>query len=647
MASTRRLAAIFAADVAGYSRLMGTDEEGTLERLKALRRQLIDPKIAERHGRIVKTTGDGLLAEFPSVVDAVRCAAEVQRGMLDREPGLPDERRIRLRIGINLGDVIAEGDDIFGDGVNVAARLEALAQPGGICVSAMVRDQVRGKLPYPFEDMGEQSFKNIALLVRVYALRPEAIAELPATGLPPVMPRRRATDRVAIAAAIGAAALLVAGSAWWVWPATKPAAPPAVAAATSIAAPLAAPRLSIVVLPFANLSSDPDQQYIADGITDDLTTDLSRIANSFVISRNTAFAYRNKPADTRQIGHDLGVRYALEGSVRRSGNKVRVNAQLIDAESDAHLWAEQFDGDMGDLFAWQNEIASRIAIALNVELSRTEASRPSEDPDALDYMLRGRAAYWKGNSRDQNAETLRLYERALALDPRAVEAQSQVANILAVRAGQGWSDTPAADFQRAEELIGQALAASPRDWLAHYAKGALLRWQGRCEEAIFELETALELNPNWLNSLDQLAWCKLMTGSIDAAIPLEEQALRLSPRDPAIGNFYGRFGLARLLQLRIDEAIVYFERARSASPVNPLRRAELAAAYGLKGESERAAAELAEARRLVSDDRCSSIARVRAAGTIGGPGYWGVPKVRALFEATYFAGLRKAGMAEE
>ena len=476
MSPTRRLAAILAADVAGYSRLIEADEEGTLGRLKTLRAEAIDPKIAGHRGRIVKTTGDGLLVEFGSVVDAVRCAAEVQRGMLDRKPDLSDEQRIRLRIGINLGDVIAEGDDIFGDGVNVAARLEALAQPGGICVSAMVRDQVRGKLLYPFEDMGEHSFKNIALLVRVYALRP--IAELPATGLPPVMPRRRATDRVAIAAAIGAAALLVAGSAWWVWPATKPAAPPAVAAATSIAAPLAAPRLSIVVLPFANLSSDPDQQYIADGITDDLTTDLSRIANSFVISRNTAFAYRNKPADTRQIGHDLGVRYALEGSVRRSGNKVRVNAQLIDAESDAHLWAEQFDGDMGDLFALQNEIASRIAIALNVELSRTEASRPSEDPDALDYMLRGRAAYWKGNSRDQNAETLRLYERALALDPRAVEAQSQVANILAVRAGQGWSDTPAADFQRAEELIGQALAASPRDWLAHYAKGALLRWQG-------------------------------------------------------------------------------------------------------------------------------------------------------------------------
>jgi len=646
MASTRRLAAILAADVAGYSRLMGVDEEGTLERLRTHRRQLIDPKIAEHRGRIVKTTGDGLPVEFPSVVDAVRCAAEVQRGVLDREPDLPDERRIRWRIGINLGDVIAEDGDIFGDGVNVAARLEALAEPGGICVSGTVRDHIRGKLPYPLEDRGEQSIKNIALPVRVYALRPETIAELPAMGLPVAVSYRRSATRLAIAAGM-AAVLAISVGAWWLWPATKPASTPAVADATSMAQPLTAPRLSIVVLPFANLSSDPEQQYFADGITEDVTTDLSRIADSFVISRNTAFTYRNKPVDTKQIGRELGVRYVLEGSVRRSGNKVRVNAQLIDAETDAHLWAEQFDGDIGDLFALQNEITSRIAITLNVELSRREAARPTDNPDALDYLLRARAQYWKGPNRDEVLRTLSLYEQALAFDPHSVEAQSQVANNLAVRAGQGWSNTPAADFQRAEKLIGEALAASPRDWLAHYAKGAVLRWQGRCEEAILELETAFELNPNWLNSLDQLAWCKLMTGSIDAAIPLEEQALRLSPHDPAIGNFYGRLGLAHLLQLRIDEAIVSFERGRSASPANPLRRAELAAAYGLKGESERAAAELAEARRLVSDDRFLSIARVKAAGTIGGPGYWGVPKVRALFEATYFAGLRKAGMPEE
>jgi TolB-like protein len=274
--------------------------------------------------------------------------------------------------------------------------------------------------------------------------------------------------------------------------------------------------LSIVVLPFTNLSNDPEQQYFADGITEDVTTDLSRIQNSFVISRNTAFTYRNKPVDTNQIGRELGVRYVLEGSVRRSSNKVRVSAQLIDAETDAHLWVDQFDSDISDLLALQNDITSRIAITLNVELSRREAAAPTNNPDALDYILRGRAAYWKTGlqSRDLFAETLGLYERALALDPRSVEAQSQVANMLAIRAGNGWTESPASDFRRAEELVEQALAASPRDYLAHYAKGSVLRFQGRCDQAIPDYERALESNPNWLNSLDFLAACKMMTGSM-------------------------------------------------------------------------------------------------------------------------------------
>jgi TolB-like protein len=292
------------------------------------------------------------------------------------------------------------------------------------------------------------------------------------------------------------------------------------------------------VLPFANLNNDPEQQYFADAVTEDLTTNLSRIRHSFVISRNTAFTYRNKQVDTKQIGRELGVRYLLEGSVRQSGSKIRVNAQLIDAETDAHLWAEQFDGVISDLLALQTEITSRIAIALNVELTSREAVRPADNPDALDYILRARAAYWKPNSREKFAETTRLYEQALALDPHSVEAQSQLANMLAVRGGNRWSDSPAADFRRAEELVGQALAAAPRDWLAHYAKGALHRWQGRCDEAIPEHEMAAALNPNWLNSLDQLAWCKLFTGAIAEVIPLEEQIIRLSPRDPYIYNFY-------------------------------------------------------------------------------------------------------------
>ena len=640
MASTRRLAAILAADVAGYSRLMGVDEEGTHERLKAHRRQLVDPKISEHKGRIVKTTGDGLLVEFASVVDAVRCAAEVQRGMLDREPEATDERQIRFRIGVNLGDIIAEGGDIFGDGVNVAARLEALAEPGGICVSRTVRDHIRDKLPYPFEDLGEQSVKNIARPVRVYALRPEAVADLSAAGVPPEAPRRRRMRLVGMATA-AAAAIVLSVAAWSLWPATRPSStPPAAvaAAATSISQPLVAPRLSIVVLPFANLNNDPDQQYLADGITEDLTTNLSRISSSFVISRNTAFISRNKPVDAKQIGRELGVRYVLEGSVRRSGNQVRVNTQLIDAETDARLWAERFDSDTGNLFTLQNEITSRIAVALNIELTSREAARPTEHPDALDYILRGRAAYWKPNSLAKWEETVSLFERALTLDPQSVEAQSWLATSLAIRVASGSTYSATLETQRAEELVGKALAASPRNWVAHYAKATLRLVQHRCEEVIPEYEIVLALNPYWMNTLVFLGSCKLLTGSIEEVIPLCEQAIRLSPRDPFIWIPFILIGQVHLLQSRTDEAIAWFERARSVLPRNPELHALLSSAYALKGETERAAAELEEAQR---EGYYSNIAHLKVRQDFG------VPKVRALFETTYFAGLRKAGMPEE
>jgi len=599
MASTRRLAAILAADMAGYSRLMGVDEEGTHERLKAHFGQFVEPKIAEHRGRTVKNTGDGLLAEFSSVVDAVRCAVEIQRGMKDREPDVPEERRIKFRIGVNLGDVIVEEHDIFGDGVNVAARLEALAEPGGICISRMVRDQIRDKLHYPFEDMGEQSAKNIARQIRVYALRPEAIADLPA----PIAP------------------------------------PPA----TSISQPAVAPRLSIVVLPFTNLSDDREQQYFADGITEDLTTDLSRLENMFVISRNTAFTYRDKLIDTKQIGRELGVRYVLEGSVRRSGNQLRVNAQLIDAGTDAHLWADRFDYDAGDLFVLQNEITSRIANALGVELITTEAARPTEHLTAFDYILRGRAARLKPNSRNASTEAIGLFEQALALDPQSEDAQTRLAGSLVSRVMNGLTDIAGEDLIRAEGLVDQALAASPRSALAHFVRGELLRAHGRYEEAIPEYETALALNRNLLAALVGLAWCKLFAGSLAEVIPLAEQAIQLSPRDRGIGHSYYLIGTVYLLQSDLDEAIAWFEKARSAIPTTPFPRSRLAAAYALRGETERAAAELAEARRLDGGDLFSSITRLKAF-----PGAWqGVPKIRALYEPTYFAGLRKAGMPEE
>jgi TolB-like protein/class 3 adenylate cyclase/Flp pilus assembly protein TadD len=644
MASVRRLTAILAADVAGYSRLMGADEEGTHERLKAHLRELVEPKIKEHRGHTVKNTGDGLLAEFPSVVEAVRCAAEIQRGMAERNSETAEDRRITFRVGVNLGDVIVEQDDIYGDGVNVAARLEALAEPGGICISRVVRDQIRDKLPYPFEDKGEQSVKNIARSVRVFALRPETVAELPVTRTPvPASRRGRIAPRTATMAA-AAAVLAIAVIAWSLWPATRsPPSPPEMAvtpATLAISPPPTAPRLSIIVLPFANLSSDPDQQYFADGITDDLTTDLSRISHMFVISRNTAFTYRNKPADAKQIGRELAVRYVLEGSVRRAGNQVRVNAQLIDAETDAHLWAERFDASLGDLFTLQNEITGRIANTLSVELVRAEAARPTEHPDALDYILRGRAASNKSPARDNYAEAVGLYERALALDPQSAEVQSRLAIALAARVLNGLTNSAAADIRRADELSGQALAASPRSALAHFAKGLVLRVQRQSGEAIPEFEAAILVSRNWTGALSNLGWCKLYTGAMDEAITLHEQAIRLSPRDPYIGTWYLSIGVVHLLQSRTDEAIVWLEKARSASPGLPNVHAALASAYALRGDTKRAADELSEARRLRGEGSFSSIARLQG-------GYWGVPKVRELYEATYFAGLRKAGMPEE
>jgi adenylate cyclase len=438
--------------------------------------------------------------------------------------------------------------------------------------------------------------------------------------------------------------LVIVVIAWWVWPANRSSStqPAAVAAATtSILQPLVTPRMSIVVLPFANLSNDREQQYFADGVTEDLTTDLSRIANSFVISRNTAFTYKDKPVNAKQIGGELGVRYVLEGSVQRSGKQVRITAQLIDAETDAHLWAERFDRDMSDLFALQNEITSRIAIALNFQMIGTEAARPIEHPDALDFIFRARATFLKPLSRDSYAEAIGLYERALTLDPGSIEAQSGLAGALGGRVLEAMTGSAAADIARAEDLADQALAASPRSPLAHFARGQVLRAQGRYKEAIPEYETAIAFNRNSVVAISALADCKLVAGPIEEVIPLQEQALRLSPRDPLISNMYNRIGVAHALQSRADQAIVWLEKARDANPARTGPHAQLASAYALKGEPERAAAELAEARRLVGDDRLSSIARLRAIGQ-----HWG-PEIRPLVEATYWAGLRKAGVPEE
>jgi TolB-like protein len=400
------------------------------------------------------------------------------------------------------------------------------------------------------------------------------------------------------------------------------------------------PGLSIVVLPFTNLSDDPGQQYFADGITEDLTTDLSRLPHMSVISRNTAFTYRYRQIDTRQIGAELGTRYVLQGSVRRSGNKARVSVQLIDAAMDTHLWAERFDCETGDHFALQNEITGRIASELNTELIAAEAARPTDHPDVLDYIFRGRAVRLRSNSRDVHTQAVGMFERALALDPRSVEAQSLLASALAMRMLDGVTDSEAADLARAEGLVTRALAASPRSPTAHMAKGDVLRARGRSPEAIAEYETVLAINRNDADALDFLADCELLRGSMGEVVTLEERAIRISPHDPRLGYFYLRIGQAHLLQSRTDEAIPWLERARRAVPELPFPHALLASVYGLSGQTERAAAEFAEARRLSNYHRYMSIAQVKAYIIWQGA----APEVRASAEVTYFAGLRKAGL---
>ena len=469
--------------------------------------------------------------------------------------------------------------------------------------------------------------------------KPELVAVLPVSERPTAASRRRRSGS-AIATAAVATALVLAVIAWWLWPTTKLPRTPELAAPASVSQPFVAPRLSIVVLPFANLSDDREQQYFADGITDDVTTDLSRLADMLVISHNTALAYKDKLLDAKQIGLELSVRYVLQGSVRRSGSQVRVNTQLIDAEADTLLWANRFESDAGDLIALQDEITRQIAIALNIEIIAAEARRPTERPDALDYILRGRAAFSKPTSRTNYAEAIGQFERALAIDPGSAEAQAWLAAALAGRVLDELSGDREADIARADVLARAAVAASPRSMIAHYAVAQVLRTQGRCREAIPEYEVILALNRNAATSLAAIGRCKLYIGAIAEVVPAQEQAIRLSPRDPNIALWYFRIGQVHQIESRTDEAILWFEKARIANMQLPFPHAHLAAAYALKGELERAAAELAEARKLGGEGSYSSISQLKFE-------YFEVPALRALNEKTYFAGLRKAGLREE
>jgi TolB-like protein/DNA-binding winged helix-turn-helix (wHTH) protein len=443
--------------------------------------------------------------------------------------------------------------------------------------------------------------------------------------------RRRGRDRRPVIAAVaGAVLLLAAASAWKVHSRWFVDASPA-------------PRLSIVVLPFANLAGGPAQQYFADAITEDLTTDLSRLPDMLVISRNTAFTYKDKAVSAKRIGHELGVRYVLEGSVQRSGDQVRVNAQLIDAETDTHLWAERFDRSIGDLLTLQDDLTGRIAITLNLKLVASEAAQPNEHPDVLDHIFRGRAEIYKPASRQNFAKAIAEFEQALAIDPRSVEAQSRLAVALTSRVLDDMSDTNESDLERASRLTEQALAAAPDSPLAHFAKGQLLRAQHRCEAAVPEYETVLAADRNALSSIGNIGRCEIYLGQLDDGVALEEEAIRLSPHDPFLGIWYFRIGQARLLQSHVDEAIRWLEKARHENSAYPFVPAWLAAAYGLKGDLPHAAAELAEARRLGGNGTFATVAGER---TSSGRDFT-APANHALLENTYLAGLRRAGVPEK
>jgi TolB-like protein/class 3 adenylate cyclase/Tfp pilus assembly protein PilF len=589
----RRLVTIVCADVAGYSRLIGLDEEGTIARLKTQRRALIEPTIARHGGRIVKTMGDGLLVEFASPVEAVRCAAEIQLAMAVRESDIPEDRRIHFRIGVNLGDVLVDEGDVLGDGVNIAARLQSLAEVGGICISRSVRDQVRDRLPVTFEDLGEQSVRNIARPVRCYRVRLDAYT---AGAAPAATGGRRWL--LPAAAAIGL--IVLGGTSVLLVKDRNPAGParaPLAAAGTEAAdgfvgATRSAPRLSLVVLPFANLSGDPDQEYFADGLTEDLTTDLSRIDGSFVIARNTAFTYKNKPVDVRQVGRDLGVRYVLGGSVRRSGDLVRVNAQLVDAETGAHLWADRFDRVRADLIEMQNEITAGIASTLRVKLIDIESRRGQRErpgnADATDLAMRGWALIYASQTQGNNAAARHLFEEALTVDPQAASALTGLGFTHLRDVLNRWTDAYGDHLQRADELVERAIALAPDNAQAYQYKALLRRAQRRSEEAIAAAERAVSLNRNLAGAYTEIGWNYALLGQPERTEPYVQQGIRLSPRDPFLVYWWLYIGVAQLHQGQDGAAVATFRRAIDADPGFPSSYGWLAAAYVFTGREAEA-----------------------------------------------------------
>ena len=544
----RRLAAILAADVAGYSRLVGEDEEGTLERLKVLRRAVADPKIKEHRGRVVRTTGDGLLVEFASVVDAVRCAVDVQREMALRNAEVPTDQRIEFRIGINLGDIIKDGRDVYGDGVNVAARLEALASPGGICVSRVVRDQVRDKLGFAFDDRGEQQVKNIARPVRVF--------DVNMTG-----------ETMTLTPEISARS------------------------------PLPLPgKPSIAVLPFQNMSGDPEQEYFADGMVEEIITALSRIRWLFVIARNSSFTYKAKSADVKQVGRQLGVRYILEGSVRKGGNRVRITAQLIEAETGAHLWADRFDGSLEDVFDLQDKVAANVAGVIEPALQAAEvrrsAARPATDLTAYDLYLRALATYYP-ITKERLLKALELLQEAIAIDRHCGPALSLAAMCQMRLVRESWAEEPETAGREGVDLARQALQVAEDDPSILANAAFVLANFGEDISAMMALvDRALTLNPSFSRGWFLSGVLRLWAGEPDLAIEHAETALRLSPRE-RMGTPLSLIGEAHFFKREFDEAAPKLLLSVQENPGYPHSYRVLAACYAHMGRLDEARAIVA------------------------------------------------------
>jgi adenylate cyclase len=532
---TRKLAVILAADVVGYSRLMAADEEGTLVLLNA-RRQVNDQLIARHRGRIFGTAGDSVMAEFASAVEAVRCAAAIQQQNRQQNVDLPEPQRMLFRVGVNLGDVMVGGDDLFGDGVNVAARLEGMAQPGGICISSAVYDQIRNKVDLSFDDLGERSLKNIGYPVRVFGLRHD---EAEAPGAAPVRPARLAP---------------------------RPSALP-----------------SIAVLPFTNMGGDPEQDYFADGLTEDLITELSRFQELRVIARNSVMTYKGKPVRVEDVGRDLGVRYVLEGSVRKAGARVRITAQLIKAATGHHLWAERFDRDLADVFDVQDEVASRIVVTLAGKLEESERRRArvlrTENPQAYDCVLRGRELWYRFTP-ETNREARRLYEQAIELDPEYARAYASLAWTYLTEHDERWGDPQDRPLEQALEYARRGVQVNPASHSNHLALGQVCLAKGLHDEALDALETAIRLNPNDADGYVFLAETLTFAGRPDEAIELIARAQRLNPAAP---RWYAWFlGFALYAARRYDDAVVALRRA----PPTAMAYRWLAVCYGELGRKQ-------------------------------------------------------------